>query len=161
MKKRGRRTLTVSVGVLGLAGVLFTLDKMPLSGGMLSSFLRESQLGQVILSVNVVNPAVPADSGSSGGSKGDSGGTSGSGGGGGAASGPVALATPVKPDIKSGSAKKGDVNGDGKVNLADFSILAYWYKRPLTDAAKAQVDLNNDGKITLADFSILAYYWNR
>ena len=26
---------------------------------------------------------------------------------------------------------KGDVNGDGRVNLIDFSIAAYWYKRQL------------------------------
>ncbi len=56
---------------------------------------------------------------------------------------------------------KGDVNGDGRVNLVDFSIVAYWWYRPLTQAAKDQVDakLWPDGSITLRDFSILAYYW--
>jgi hypothetical protein len=49
-----------------------------------------------------------------------------------------------------------DLNCDGKVNLVDFSILAYWYKKtPVPE----KVDLNNDGKVTLVDFSIMAYYW--
>ena len=56
------------------------------------------------------------------------------------------------------SAKKslGDINGDGKVNLVDFSIMAYWFGRP---DPPASADLNHDGKINLVDFSILAYYW--
>ncbi len=54
---------------------------------------------------------------------------------------------------------KGDLNNDKRVSLIDFSILAYWYKRPLTTEAKTNIDLNNDGKINLVDFSIMAYYW--
>lgn len=51
---------------------------------------------------------------------------------------------------------KGDLNGDCKVNLIDFSIMAFWYKK-LSPPAK--VDLNSDGKVNLVDFSILAYNW--
>ena len=51
---------------------------------------------------------------------------------------------------------KGDLNSDNRVNLVDFSVAAYWYKRP---APPASSDLNNDGKIDLVDFSIMAYYW--
>ena len=51
---------------------------------------------------------------------------------------------------------KGNVNSDGRVNLIDFSIVAYWYKRP---SPPAKVDLNGDGKVDLIDFSIMAYYW--
>ena len=54
---------------------------------------------------------------------------------------------------------KADLNGDKRVNLIDFSIAAYWYKRPLTTEAKDKVDLNKDGKVDLIDFSIMAYYW--
>lgn len=56
---------------------------------------------------------------------------------------------------------KGDVNNDGRVNLVDFSVLAYWWKKPLTDWVKTNIDskLFPDGKIDLKDFSILAYYW--
>lgn len=55
---------------------------------------------------------------------------------------------------------KGDPNDDCRVNLVDFSVLAYWYKRPLTKEVAAKVDLNGDGKINLVDFSIMAYYWS-
>lgn len=51
---------------------------------------------------------------------------------------------------------KGDLNNDGRVNLVDFSIAAYWYKRP---SPPASVDLNGDGKVDLIDFSIMAFYW--
>jgi len=56
---------------------------------------------------------------------------------------------------------KGDVNGDCRVNLVDFSIAAFWWNRTLTPAAKLSVDdkLYPDGKITLRDFSIMAFYW--
>ena len=56
---------------------------------------------------------------------------------------------------------KGDFNSDCAVNLVDFSIAAYWYKRTLTPVLlqieKEQSD--GDGKIDLIDFSIMAYYW--
>ncbi|MEK7120884.1 MAG: dockerin type I domain-containing protein, partial [Patescibacteria group bacterium] len=54
------------------------------------------------------------------------------------------------------SVPSADLSGDKKVNLIDFSILAYWYKRsspPLTH------DLNKDGKVDLVDLSIMAYNW--
>lgn len=53
---------------------------------------------------------------------------------------------------------KADHNGDNKVDLADFSIMLYWYKRPLTAKAPS-VDLNGDGKVDLVDFSIFAFNW--
>ncbi len=51
---------------------------------------------------------------------------------------------------------KGDFNNDNKVNLVDFSILAYWHGR--TDVPK-NLDLNGDAIISLTDFSILTFYW--
>lgn len=56
----------------------------------------------------------------------------------------------------TGCATAGDMNTDCRVNLIDFSILAYWYKKA---GVPASVDLNGDGKVTIVDFSILAYYW--
>lgn len=56
---------------------------------------------------------------------------------------------------------KGDVNNDRRVNLVDFSIAAYWYKRSLS-ASFMVVEkglLNGDGKVDLVDFSIMAFYW--
>ena len=66
----------------------------------------------------------------------------------------VALTAKAKP-------VKGDLNNDGKVNLVDFSVAAFWYKRPLNTAFKATEaeKLNGDGKIDLIDFSIMAYHW--
>ena len=54
---------------------------------------------------------------------------------------------------------KYDLNCDGRINLVDFSILTYWWKRPLTAVAKLRVDFNGDGKMDLIEFSILAYHW--
>lgn len=51
---------------------------------------------------------------------------------------------------------KGELNRDCKVNLLDFSILAFWYLR---SNPPSKNDLNGDGKIDLIDFSILAYNW--
>lgn len=58
--------------------------------------------------------------------------------------------------VPSRTPQKGDVNGDNRINLIDFSIAAYWYKRTLPPPA---VDLNGDGKVDLIDFSIMAFYW--
>ena len=51
---------------------------------------------------------------------------------------------------------KGDFNKDRRVNLVDFSVAAYWYRRP---SPPSSVDLNRDNKVDLVDFSILAYHW--
>ena len=51
------------------------------------------------------------------------------------------------------SGAKGDLNGDGKINLIDFSImLTQWQKG-------GSADLNCDGSVNLADFSILLFNW--
>ena len=60
----------------------------------------------------------------------------------------------VQPPVKS--AVKGDLNSDKRINLVDFSIVAYWYKR---SSPPASSDLNGDGKVNLVDFSILAFHW--
>jgi hypothetical protein len=57
--------------------------------------------------------------------------------------------------------QRGDVNGDGKVTMTDFSIAAFWYKRSLSatfSTVEAQC-LTGDRKVDLRDFSIMAYYW--
>ncbi len=51
---------------------------------------------------------------------------------------------------------KGDVNEDCRVNLIDFSIVAYWYNRA---NPPVKVDFNGDRKVNLIDLSIMAYYW--
>lgn len=54
-------------------------------------------------------------------------------------------------------AEKSDINDDGKINLTDFSVMAYWFKKA---DPPANVDINNDGKVNLTDLSILAFYWS-
>lgn len=56
---------------------------------------------------------------------------------------------------------KGDLNNDKRVNLVDFSIAAFWYKKTLigTIINTEQVHLNADAKIDLIDFSIMAFHW--
>ncbi len=49
---------------------------------------------------------------------------------------------------------KGDLNNDKRINIVDFSIIAYWYKRP---SPPASADLNGDGKVDLIDFSVMAF----
>ncbi|MFZ2682352.1 MAG: hypothetical protein WAZ14_04655 [Patescibacteria group bacterium] len=57
---------------------------------------------------------------------------------------------------------KGDLNEDGQVNLVDFAIAGFWYKRELSPAfsIKEQNHLNGDGRLDLVDFAIMAYYWS-
>jgi hypothetical protein len=56
----------------------------------------------------------------------------------------------------TGFRKRCDLNNDNRVNLLDFSIMAFWYKRL---GFPDKVDLNTDTKINLTDLSILAYCW--
>lgn len=50
--------------------------------------------------------------------------------------------------------KNGDLNGDGKVNLVDFSILLFNW-----NTSNEIADLNSDGKVGLTDFSIQLFNW--
>jgi len=63
---------------------------------------------------------------------------------------PTATATPSS----SPSGKVGDLNGDGKVNVFDLSIL-------LSDwgTNNATADLNHDGTVNILDLSILLSHW--
>ena len=62
----------------------------------------------------------------------------------------------VLAQLPEKTASKADLNGDKRVNLVDFSIAAYWYKRPNPPTSS---DLNGDGKVDLIDFSIMAFNW--
>lgn len=62
----------------------------------------------------------------------------------------------TKLSLLSGFRKRCDLNDDNRVNLLDFSIMAFWYKRL---GFPAKVDLNTDNNINLTDLSILAYCW--
>lgn len=64
----------------------------------------------------------------------------------------------VRPKLSflSGFRKKCDLNNDNRVNLLDFSIMAFWYKRI---SFPPKVDLNSDKQVNLTDLSILAFCW--
>jgi subtilisin family serine protease len=53
-------------------------------------------------------------------------------------------------------AKTGDLNGDGKANISDLSVLLTKW-----NSADAGADLNKDGKVGLTDLSILLTNWTR
>ena len=54
---------------------------------------------------------------------------------------------------------RGDVDGDGEVNLADFSILANNFGQ--TDAAFADGDLDGNHEVNFLDFLVLAENFGR
>jgi hypothetical protein len=49
---------------------------------------------------------------------------------------------------------EGDLNCDSNINLADFSILMYYW-----GTSNAAADINEDDLVNLTDFSIMMYYW--
>jgi len=53
--------------------------------------------------------------------------------------------------------KKGDINGDGVVNISDLSILATNFTK--SNMTWSQGDLNADGVVNVYDLSILAVNW--
>ncbi len=61
-----------------------------------------------------------------------------------------------KKETVSCSNLRGDLNCDNRVNLVDFSIMAFWYKK---NNPPQNIDLNSDGIISLVDFSIMAFNW--
>lgn len=73
----------------------------------------------------------------------------------------VAFAVGAKSVPVVGKLMRADLNNDKRVNLVDFSIAAYWYKRTLSSGftVTEKERLNGDGKIDLVDFSIMAYHW--
>jgi hypothetical protein len=53
--------------------------------------------------------------------------------------------------------KSGDINCDGKVNLQDFSILLFYWKK--ANPANARADISGDHVVNLTDLSILLFNW--
>lgn len=64
-------------------------------------------------------------------------------------------------DASASGEMGGDINGDGHIDLVDFSILAAWYKKPLSNNfRKIELEFfNGDGVVNMVDFSIMAFYW--
>lgn len=54
----------------------------------------------------------------------------------------------------SAKTSNGDINGDGKVNMIDFSMLLFRF-----GSGGPVGDLNHDGKVNIADLSIMLFNW--
>jgi|SRR3989344_901044 len=65
---------------------------------------------------------------------------------------------PITPEQKKQAIAACDFSKDGICDIADFSILLYYFGK--TGPQIAPYDLNHDGKVDLIDFSILLYYWS-
>ncbi len=50
-----------------------------------------------------------------------------------------------------------DLNGDGQVNIVDFSILLFFWRQ--TNPSNSRADINHDGRVDLTDFSIMLFQW--
>lgn len=50
--------------------------------------------------------------------------------------------------------KRADINGDGKINIADLSIMLFSWKKSSQTA-----DINMDGTVNITDFSIMLSAW--
>ncbi len=64
----------------------------------------------------------------------------------------VCGATYDGPDDPEPPGKKGDVNGDGEINIADINALIDLI---LTDGTSKEADVNGDGEINIADINAL------
>ena len=57
-----------------------------------------------------------------------------------------------------------DLNNDNKIDVADFSILMFYWDKSLSEMKDKPVngcaDVDGDGFIGLADFSVMMYRWN-
>jgi hypothetical protein len=53
-----------------------------------------------------------------------------------------------------------DMNGDGRINSVDFSIMLAFWKTPYP-FRNPYVDMNGDKQVNSVDFSILLYQWGK
>jgi len=71
----------------------------------------------------------------------------------------VAFAVVAQAAVDACSGKiSSDINCDGSVNLADFSILLFYWKK--SNPANVRADVNGDHVVNLTDVSIFLYYWS-
>lgn len=69
-------------------------------------------------------------------------------------------AAAVMPVFAENSLSAGDVNGDGKVNVTDVSLIAAQVKskKALSDEMYARADINGDGLVNVADINMLSVF---
>lgn len=66
----------------------------------------------------------------------------------------IGIGVELTPAETTTNAKGADLNGDGKVDLVDFSILIFNW-----NTTNVVADINKDGTVNLTDFSILIFNW--
>lgn len=54
----------------------------------------------------------------------------------------------------------GDLNLDGRVDIADMSIMLYWWNTP-DPRGISIADLNKDGRVDISDMSVMLFYWTK
>lgn len=79
---------------------------------------------------------------------------------------PTATPTPIgSGPTPTGSGILGDINGDGHVNIQDYTILTSCYgsniNKPSCGTNKTKADLSNDGKVDGIDYNILIRNFGR
>lgn len=69
--------------------------------------------------------------------------------------------TTIPNDPSRPCPRKGDLNTDCRVGFTDFSILLYWYNKPLGAqfVEMERIMLSADGVVNLTDFSIMLSHW--
>ncbi len=56
--------------------------------------------------------------------------------------------------------KLADLNKDGKIDIADFTLLANAYGTATGQSGfDERADINKDGKVNIADLAMLGSYW--
>jgi len=70
----------------------------------------------------------------------------------------LTLSTTVHAD--SGDISPGDVNGDGKVSISDYTLIRYDILglKSLPSEYSSAGDVNGDGKITISDYTLVRYH---
>jgi len=76
---------------------------------------------------------------------------------------------PASPPPRRPTPRFVDLNGDGRINLIDVSILLYWWAKNVTPQALAAIglpafdfpspDINADLRVDIVDLSIILFYW--
>jgi surface protein len=68
---------------------------------------------------------------------------------------PPPYVEPVRTPPAAAPPARGDLNGDGKVDLTDFNLLLRYFSRPGSTVNRTAADVNGDGKINGADLLLL------
>lgn len=124
-------------------GDVLTFTKTGLTNGTTYYFVSRSLAGTLVLAKSDEVSAIPTGAVLA----------TPSGGGGGT----IAAIPFLKPGELIRILKLADFNGDGKINMIDFSILLFYFDKPISIASR--YDLNSDGIIDIIDISILLFYW--